>query len=447
MPILAKGLVEAARAAPNNIRLSSFHMVLHAFVADDQPMSRRRPMIRRSKGRTMLALYNSDVARGAQSVLRRVSLTAGPKAPLFLVGDRGVGKSSLLHAIGEGSEHPLLIEPASWLGLPLSVASPAISRLGQNDSCDDSGIFHRAEVRRWLLEAGHDSILIEDVAVWPRAIRRFLSVMTALHEPAELYLLDEPTAGLSTPMVRIVRSSIRAASGRACVVVATHDRMDCLQVGGKTALLAGGTVQECSETRRFFRAPATAAGRVYVNVCNDALQPPPRPLRTDQGMWWPVPGLLCGMDRPGVASDIELQFKLLAAEGVRTLICVEEQRRYPLDALRRVGLTSHHFPIPELAPPGFGQAFRICQIVEEEVRRGRGVAVHCRGGLGRGATVLAAALVWMGISAADAIRKVRKERPRAIQTRGQLEFVYGFARSLSHLQSVNQERSAHCAVG
>lgn len=395
----------------------------------------------------MLALNNADVLRGAQHVLRRVSLTVGPKAPLFLVGDGGVGKSSLLQAIAECSGHPLLVERATWLGLPLSVASPAISRLGQHDSCDDSGILCQAEVRRWLLEAGHDAILTGDFAVWPRAIRRFLSVMTALHEPAELYLLDEPTAGLSAPMIRIVLASIRAASGRACVVVATHNRMDCLQVGGKTALLAGGTVQECSETRRFFRAPVTAAGRVYVNVCNDALQPRSKPLRTDQGMWWPVPGLLCGMDRPGIASDVELQFKLLAAEGVRTLICVEQQRQYPLDALRRAGIASHHFPIPELAPPGFGQAFCICQIVEEEVRQGRGVAVHCRGGLGRGATVLAAALVWMGVSAADAIRKIRKERPRAIQTRGQLEFVYGFARSLSHLQSVNQERKVHLAVG
>lgn len=395
----------------------------------------------------MLVLHGIDVVRGAESVLRRVSIVSRPAEPVFLVGGGGVGKSSLLCAIGGRVEQSCLVGAATWRGQQLAASSLTISWLGQRDLYDGQDGPDQRRVRTWLFDAGFDLPLEGDVAEWPRVIRRYLAVMTALHASAELYLLDEPTAGLSEAMAFMVRARIRFVAMRACMIVATHNRRDCLQVGGATALLAGGTVQECAETRRFFHAPATVAGRIYVKTGNCALPGTTGLLRPDSGVWWPIPGVLCGMSRPGITSDLEAQFQLLASGGVHTLICVEEQLPYSLDALRKAGLTSHHFPIPDQMPPGFGQAQRICKIAEEEMRQGRGVAVHCHGGLGRTGTVLAAAMVWMGDGAADAIRKIRTARPRAIQTRGQLEFVYRYARSLNHLQSINQKKEEHHVFG
>lgn len=62
----------------------------------------------------MLALYKAEVVRGAQSILRRVSLTAGPGAPLFLIAE-GIERPSQYHWLYEhacdGAQGFYLSEP------------------------------------------------------------------------------------------------------------------------------------------------------------------------------------------------------------------------------------------------------------------------------------------------------------------------------------------------
>ncbi len=58
-----------------------------------------------------------------------------------------------------------------------------------------------------------------------------------------------------------VRERLRERAATAILVVATHNRGDCLALGGDTALLAGGTVQECRASRDFFVNPQTPAGK------------------------------------------------------------------------------------------------------------------------------------------------------------------------------------------
>ena len=56
-----------------------------------------------------------------------------------------------------------------------------------------------------------------------------------------------------------------------------------------------------------------------------------------------------------------------------------------------------------------------------------GVAVHCTAGKGRTGTVLAAYFVNAGLSAREAIQKVRTLRPGSIETPGQEEAIAEFA--------------------
>jgi atypical dual specificity phosphatase len=53
--------------------------------------------------------------------------------------------------------------------------------------------------------------------------------------------------------------------------------------------------------------------------------------------------------------------------------------------------------------------------------------MHCRGGLGRTGTGLGALLIWFGDSADDAIAKIRRAQPLAIQSIPQVRFLYDFA--------------------
>ncbi len=83
-------------------------------------------------------------------------------------------------------------------------------------------------------------------------------------------------------------------------------------------------------------------------------------------------------------------------------------------------------PIPDGHPPGpeFEEAWsRIGDAIRDRLRLGFDVLVHCRGGLGRAGTIAARLLVELGGDPEDAIRRVRKARPYAIENEAQADHV------------------------
>ncbi|MGH1573134.1 protein-tyrosine phosphatase family protein [Methylobacterium sp. P31] len=96
------------------------------------------------------------------------------------------------------------------------------------------------------------------------------------------------------------------------------------------------------------------------------------------------------------------------------------------DAVRDAGLVWNHVPIPDVSVPGpaFRAAWRTIEPrLLNDLREGRSVVVHCRGGLGRAGMIAAMLLVTMGEDAPTAIERVRSVRPGAIETREQEAYV------------------------
>ena len=92
------------------------------------------------------------------------------------------------------------------------------------------------------------------------------------------------------------------------------------------------------------------------------------------------------------------------------------------------GIEWHHLPIVDVSPPDSrfeakwaNSGPRLLQLL----RSGQRVVVHCRGGLGRAGTVSARLLVELGVPPAEAIHRVRKARPGAIETSKQERYVLG----------------------
>jgi hypothetical protein len=86
-----------------------------------------------------------------------------------------------------------------------------------------------------------------------------------------------------------------------------------------------------------------------------------------------------------------------------------------------------HLPVEDGGVPDqFDSEFtRLLSDVVGQLRRGRRVVLHCRGGLGRAGTIAACTLVAMGATPAEAIRRVRSGRSKkAIETRQQEEFIH-----------------------
>jgi atypical dual specificity phosphatase len=74
------------------------------------------------------------------------------------------------------------------------------------------------------------------------------------------------------------------------------------------------------------------------------------------------------------------------------------------------------------------QLDRCISAIELALENKMGVAVHCTAGLGRTGVVLACHLVKRGMSADNAIARIRRLRPGSIETDDQARAVEEFAR-------------------
>jgi atypical dual specificity phosphatase len=368
---------------------------------------------------------------------------------LFIVGPGGAGKSSLLAALSRTVEDASAFESgfATLGGAPLSSSEilkiwvPQHVQLSQSCSAA-SELAERYGVnvevaRRWL-EAIHvidaDAVLETPSCELSLEHRRLLAVMGSLGQLGDAFFVDEPTSGLEEPAATLVRDRLAELATRRTVVVATHNRRDCLAHTSTTALLAGGTIQECADSAQLFQNPTTQAGRIYAETGNCSLPRTSKHSEIRHGVWWLVPNLLCGLSRPGISIAASRQFQELFESGIRILLCVEERCLYSPAEPREHGLELHHFCVSDMAPPTFNQAIDICRLVEPAIRANKGIAVHCRGGLGRTGTVLAAILIWFGDAAESAISKVRAARPMAIQSPAQSRFLFDFAERIRDWQ-------------
>lgn len=386
----------------------------------------------------MFEAENLRIHRHGSTLLSVERWSLPAPGALFLLGSGGTGKSSTLAAlagvdVNVGCEGNVRLQGRALQDLERchvpqrqrDTTITSVDRYAPTDAAaawDDIARCGGPDLRQSHVTATGDG---------GRSLRRMLDVMSLLARPVDLYLVDEPTFGLDDEHADIVRTRVRELASTRQLVVATHNRQDCLAIGGWCALLAGGEVQELATTDRFFNEPGTAAGRQYVHTGGCSL-PTRQPAGDDPGgIWWAVRGLLGGMSRPGIGAPLQAQATSLHENGVRHLVCLEERRSYPTECFRQLDISCHHVPVPDMAAPSFQQAVDLCRRMEPEIRENRGVVMHCRGGLGRTGTLLACIFVWFGDAPADAVDKIRSARPLAIQSDAQIRFIHDFADRIS----------------
>ena len=74
------------------------------------------------------------------------------------------------------------------------------------------------------------------------------------------------------------------------------------------------------------------------------------------------------------------------------------------------------------------------QQIEQLLKQKRCVAIHCRAGLGRTGTLLAAQLIYEGKSALIALERVRNVEMRWIQSESQVAFLADYERFLASMK-------------
>lgn len=426
----------------------------------------------------LLEFHGFGVAFGRKVVICDISLHIPEQGATVLLGPAGTGKSTLLRTIAglssaspsfrswgqvffrgselniyeriDGKESPELVAQSAQLMMS-SVLENVVVNLPERNQ------FNRLEqgelAVRLLHRAGLHALCDKlDVPVVDLTLaqQRHLAILRLAAAGPRLLCIDEPTTGLAADESRNLLAYLRDEATRRALLVVLHNQEHARLLGGEAVLLAGGYVQEKQPVPQFFENPRSAAAREFVRngTCTvaspgakpeelDESVPPPPPLPKaalnfssaaagPRGFLWLKRGQLAGTPAPGVYFEMEYDLKALQRVGVTTLVTLTEA---PLDQarLKPFGIKSVWEPIADMEAPSIEQGKRICECIEQLLAQNEIVAVHCRAGLGRTGTVLAAYLIWQGQGGLDALETVREVEPRWVQSQAQVDFLEAFA--------------------
>lgn len=141
------------------------------------------------------------------------------------------------------------------------------------------------------------------------------------------------------------------------------------------------------------------------------------------GFSWIEKPLLAALARPAGPED----FAWLRSHGIELLLSLTEDRPRR-DWAENANLLVYHEPLEDMEAPAQDQLDRCVSAILRANEKQMGVAVHCGAGLGRTGVVLAGYFVAKGLSAGNAMARVRRLRPGSIETDEQAAAVELFAR-------------------
>lgn len=142
---------------------------------------------------------------------------------------------------------------------------------------------------------------------------------------------------------------------------------------------------------------------------------------------WLIDKKLAGSGMP--TSPDELDW--VVSQGVKSIVTMTED---PLPASWTRDIGYLHVPTQDLTAPDMDKIDSAVDFVHGQIEDGRAVMVHCAAGMGRAGTILACYFVkYKKLSADDAIKKIRDERPGSIQSQVQEMAVGFYEKHLGHL--------------
>lgn len=434
----------------------------------------------------VLRLSGFGLAYGDRVVLRAIDLAVPARGCTALLGPAGTGKSSLLRTLAGCNAHnrslrvwgealyqgqacapghqPALVVQKVQLMVAtvmenLASSLPDRARLSRSQQLEQLARVAADLQQPWLMACLHMQVLDLDVVR-----QRTIAILREFLGRPALLMLDEPTTGLSDADADVLARFIEQIAARQPVLLVLHHLRLARRLAQHVVLIASGETQESASAAQFFGTPQSAAARQFIRTGScpefprtpaqveaeeasaphgEPLLPPPPPAPEPSLRWasasqgprgfaWLLPGQLAGTPWPGVVRDTEEDLDALGRVGVNRLVSLTEQ---PFSAALAAcfGMQCASLPVPDMQAPTLAEAQALCRDIDRWLAAGEVVALHCKAGLGRTGTLLAAYWLWQGQgqrTAVQAIERVRRLHAAMVQSPAQTGFLSAFANAL-----------------
>ncbi len=423
----------------------------------------------------LLSLRDFGVNFGKRKILTGINLDVGDKGITHLLGPCGAGKSTLLRSLAGLNDSSSMYQPHGtvfYKGEALGALDRPLM-MEQKPSGLLSNIFnsiltHLPErgslsarqqidlVDRLLRQYGLSHLvnsLSTPLTQLSLADRRSVLILGLVVTAPEMILLDEPTANMSEDDARVVLDLIRLVAELRSVLLVQHNQEYVKYLGGNAILIAGGTIQEETTAKKLLTEPASAAGQEFAGsgtcaapspdtdpeMLDEAFvaryKPVVRELEKQpriipfgpQGFRWVEREKLAATPRPGIGGDMEYDLKALARVKIDYLVSLEEVMPLQEADAAEYNISMYHLPTVDMGVPEMDETLTLNRAMHQWLKQGKRVAVHCKAGLGRTGTMLAAYYILKGMSAADAMQKLRLVNPRMIQSGEQEKFLFDYS--------------------
>jgi atypical dual specificity phosphatase len=424
---------------------------------------------------TILSVRNFNASFAKTKVLVDLNFDLGDTGVTHLMGPCGTGKSVLLQSLAGISQRTTMFRSSGtihYLGEPLGTISypayleqkpakllnsvyenmveelPERSRLTQQQQ--------RKILERVILSYGMPSLienLDEPLNELTLSQRRMALILSKLATSPPLLLLDEPTSAIPDKDTGELLDAISRIAQHRAVILIQHNQRQALELGGQTLLLAGGRIQEMNSTEELLTRPKSQAGKEFKGSGTCAVpspnakpeelneeylgryqpvvpEPTPEPRLIPlgpKGFHWINRNQLAGTPRPGLMEDLMFDLEALRKVKIDHLVSLEETPTVPEAEASAVGISIRHLPINDMQPPeSMDNTLELLRDMQQRIDNGQRIAVHCKGGLGRTGTILAAYLILTGMDVQQSISKVRCADQRMIQSVEQEAFLNDF---------------------